>query len=193
MTAAQLKTLLVDGAVIGGSTAGGILILNAYESLRLAAQRPGRRSAGNRMWRRGLNVVVRRTDDDRHLPLDTWHGHRPAQASRRQYLGARNAKGWLFLVGNGVFTQAPDLHGQRGRELLRLLHDADSSGDEHGNGATTEAVRYTQPTPLAVFQGYPKLADGPDLQLPGVRRGGTGSGINCSWRCTRRSWTRRPT
>ncbi|MBK7351826.1 MAG: S8 family serine peptidase [Gemmatimonadetes bacterium] len=158
LTAAQLKTLLVDGAVIGGSTAGGIPILNAYESLRLAAQRPGAPVCGNRMWRRGLNVVVRRTptvtDTFRWTAPDTVIALLGPHGGK--YLGARNAKGWLFQGGQWVFTQAPTFTAS-GVENSRFgfSHDADSSGYEHGNGATTEAVRYTQPTPLAVFQGYP--------------------------------------
>ncbi|MBK7351827.1 MAG: S8 family serine peptidase [Gemmatimonadetes bacterium] len=165
LTAAELRDLVINGAVVGGrnvvrtpGTSDSAPLANAYESLRLAAQRPGAPVCGNRMWRRGLNVVVRRTptvtDTFRWTAPDTVIALLAPHGGK--YLGARNAKGWLFQGGQWVFTQAPTFTAS-GVENSRFgfSHDADSSGYEHGNGATTEAVRYTQPTPLAVFQGYP--------------------------------------
>ena len=62
LTAAQLKTLLIQGAIRGGRTAGGIPILNAYESLKLAAARPGAPVCGNRVFFRGDSVFAQRGD-----------------------------------------------------------------------------------------------------------------------------------
>lgn len=61
-TAADLKGFLVGGAIRGGKTANGIPLLNAYESLKLAAERPGAPLCGNRVWsdQQG-KIKVRRT------------------------------------------------------------------------------------------------------------------------------------
>lgn len=60
LSAADLKRLLIAGAVRGQRTAGGIPILNAYESLKLVAQRAGAGLCGNRVWAQGNDVIVER-------------------------------------------------------------------------------------------------------------------------------------
>lgn len=60
MTAADIKALILEGAQRGGRTANGIPVLNAYESLRAAAERPGGRLCGNRVWFEGDGIVVQR-------------------------------------------------------------------------------------------------------------------------------------
>lgn len=50
LTAAELRTFILNGATRGGRTAGGIRLLNAYEALKLAAERPGAPLCGNRLW-----------------------------------------------------------------------------------------------------------------------------------------------
>lgn len=60
LSAADLKRLLIAGAVSGQRTAGGIPILNAYESLKLVAQRTTAGLCGNRVWADGNNLVVQR-------------------------------------------------------------------------------------------------------------------------------------
>lgn len=60
LTAAEVKRLIVQGAIRGGRTAGGIPILNAYESLKLAAERPGAPLCGNRVWNDGGTVHAQR-------------------------------------------------------------------------------------------------------------------------------------
>lgn len=50
LTAAELRAFILDGATRGGRTAGGIRLLNAYEALKLAAERPGAPLCGNRLW-----------------------------------------------------------------------------------------------------------------------------------------------
>src|SRR6185437_12012865 len=60
LTTAQVKQLVIDGARRGGRTAGGFLLANAYESLRLAAQRSGAPLCGNRVWTTGTQVFAQR-------------------------------------------------------------------------------------------------------------------------------------
>ncbi|HEY0017607.1 MAG TPA: S8 family serine peptidase [Longimicrobium sp.] len=50
LTADTVKQLLLEGARRGGRTAGGIPILNAHESLVMAARRAGAPLCGNRLW-----------------------------------------------------------------------------------------------------------------------------------------------
>ena len=63
----SLKTLIVSGAVNGGrsvtdplTAARPLPILNAYESLKLAARRSGAPLCGNRMWKNGNDIIVDR-------------------------------------------------------------------------------------------------------------------------------------
>ncbi len=92
LTAAALDSLIVNGAIRGGRTAGGIPILNAYESLKLAAERPGAPLCGNRVFVRGDSVFVQRGSagpDEKILTIPgaggdgwvlTYHGGRFLQA-----------------------------------------------------------------------------------------------------------------
>jgi hypothetical protein len=51
LTATNVKTLLINGAVNGGRrSSDGTPVLNAYQSLRLAARAPGARICGNNMY-----------------------------------------------------------------------------------------------------------------------------------------------
>jgi hypothetical protein len=65
LTSEQVKDLIIRGARQGGRTIGNgpadsVHMLNAYESLKLAAQRPGAPLCGNRMWARDGEVVAQR-------------------------------------------------------------------------------------------------------------------------------------
>ncbi len=60
LTASDVKRLLVQGAVRGNRAAGGIPILNAYESLVLAARRTGAPLCGNRVWAGGGKLYAQR-------------------------------------------------------------------------------------------------------------------------------------
>lgn len=55
LSAAQVRALLVQGAVSGGRHAGGYPLLDAYESLRLAAGQSGKPLCGNRVWTDAAN------------------------------------------------------------------------------------------------------------------------------------------
>jgi subtilisin family serine protease len=60
LTAAEVKDLIIRGARAGGDSAQGVPILDAYESLRLAAERPGAPLCGNRLWAVGDSVYASR-------------------------------------------------------------------------------------------------------------------------------------
>jgi len=60
LSVSQVRDLIVAGAIAGGRTAGNIPLLNAYESLKLAAQRIGAPLCGNRLWTEGGAIVVQR-------------------------------------------------------------------------------------------------------------------------------------
>lgn len=67
LTASDLKTLILSGAIAGNHSIprGGVdpsaaPVLNAYESLKLVAQRPGAAVCGNRIWQDGDAITVER-------------------------------------------------------------------------------------------------------------------------------------
>jgi hypothetical protein len=60
LTTSDLRRLIIMGARQGGRVAGTVPILNAYESLRAAAQRPGAPLCGNRVWANGTNIYAQR-------------------------------------------------------------------------------------------------------------------------------------
>jgi subtilisin family serine protease len=62
-TTTALKSLILQGAVDGGRTAGGFPILNAYKSLRRASRKHGARICGNLVWAQGNRTIsVMRND-----------------------------------------------------------------------------------------------------------------------------------
>ncbi len=73
LKASDLKSLIVDGANAGGwkatRTAGGeqYNIVNAYESLKLAARRRGAPLCGNRLWATPDSLMAERSDGDETL------------------------------------------------------------------------------------------------------------------------------
>jgi len=68
LTVSQVRDLIIDGATSGGMTAGSYPLINAYESLKLAARRPGAKLCGNRVWADSGNIIVYR---DTATPRDT--------------------------------------------------------------------------------------------------------------------------
>lgn len=60
LTAPEIKQLILDGAAEGGRSAGGIPLLNAYESLRAAAERSGAPLCGQQVWAEGGMLWARR-------------------------------------------------------------------------------------------------------------------------------------
>lgn len=69
LTATELKTLIVAGAVAGGRSVPdplvpgrNIPVVDAYETLKLVAQRPGASLCGNRVWAQGQTVMAERAN-----------------------------------------------------------------------------------------------------------------------------------
>jgi subtilisin family serine protease len=60
LTAEELKELIVAGAESSGRSAHGVPIIDAYESLKLAARRPGAPLCGNRLWMDNGKMKARR-------------------------------------------------------------------------------------------------------------------------------------
>jgi subtilisin family serine protease len=76
LTSKDLKRLLIDGAraaghEVQGSMEGSLFVVNAYESLKLAAQRPGAPLCGNAVWSLGKKVYIRRQDATGTTVLDS--------------------------------------------------------------------------------------------------------------------------
>lgn len=67
LTPPQIKDLIVDGAVASGNTAGGIPIVDAYESLKLASRTAGAPLCGSRLWMDGGTVYTERDGFDEAL------------------------------------------------------------------------------------------------------------------------------
>lgn len=60
LTAAEIRTLLLDGANRGGWQGGGIRHLNIYEALKSAARRAGAPMCGQRYWLQGNTFTLQR-------------------------------------------------------------------------------------------------------------------------------------
>ncbi len=60
LTHAEVRSLIIDGATRGGRKVGGYPVIDAYESLKLAAQRSGAPICGNRLFARNDSVYVQR-------------------------------------------------------------------------------------------------------------------------------------
>jgi subtilisin family serine protease len=76
LTVAEVRQYIVDGAIKGGRFSDGYPVLNAYESLKLAAGRIGAPLCGNRMWKNGDDIVVERQGGTEeivtHLAPQSW-------------------------------------------------------------------------------------------------------------------------
>lgn len=60
LAAADLKQVILEGAASGGRSAGGIPLLNAYESLRAAAERSGAPLCAQQVWAEDGTLWARR-------------------------------------------------------------------------------------------------------------------------------------
>jgi hypothetical protein len=134
LTPAEVKQYIVDGAARDGRAASGIPILNAYESLKLAADGSGTPLCGNRLWVKGDSIMVQRGSSDELLAvttdapqfLQTYHGGRridywpPVEPRTLRWSGA----GWVdgpLDVGDTVSTLTGATRSSGGR-----AHDLDS-------------------------------------------------------------------
>jgi hypothetical protein len=60
LTTPEIMSAIRLGATVGGVTAGGFPVVDAYESLRVASQKPGTPLCGNRTWVDGTALAVQR-------------------------------------------------------------------------------------------------------------------------------------
>ncbi|MFL5384757.1 MAG: S8 family peptidase [Longimicrobiaceae bacterium] len=124
LTAGMVKQLLITGAQTGGRSiangAANTWLLNAHESLKLAAQLPGAPLCGNRVWVENGNVVV-----------------------ERNLAGSRNVE--TIQTGDPDVVEVNPLHG--GRRLVITSYQA-SRALRWSNGfwlPDTAAIAYTRP------------------------------------------------
>jgi subtilisin family serine protease len=68
LTAMDVMSLIASGAQRGGRSAGGIPLANAYESLKLAAERQGAPLCGNRVWTSAGTIRVQRGNTIETIP-----------------------------------------------------------------------------------------------------------------------------
>ncbi len=139
LTAVELHNLIIDGAQQGNRTVpigGTHYLANAYETLRMAARRPGAPLCGNRVWTVGGQVFAERVPGDPPEPLatlaDTLSETRVHHGGRRidlRSFGARHS----LLYSNGTWTPAPDpsilpdgLPGGTAYSWLAISHGFDS-------------------------------------------------------------------
>lgn len=121
LTSKEIKDLLIRGAqkggriVVGGGDGTQGFTVNAYESLKLAAQRPGAPLCGNRMWASNGAVVAERGAGTETLfqvgepvwEVNALHGGRDVRIMHpRSYRSFRYQPG----LNGGTWGEVPDTH-----------------------------------------------------------------------------------
>jgi subtilisin family serine protease len=148
LTASELKTLLIQGAVAGGryiidpaNANHHIPILNAYESLKLAAKRIGAPLCGNRVWNdgrggiwadraSGAEKLITRDSMDYAAFVNPFHGgHRLELGFSYQYQYFTDAPHWR----QDTYMPAPDR--DYGGAYLSYAY-----GSDHDNKLWTERL-----------------------------------------------------
>ena len=132
LTTADIVQLIEQGALNGLRSAGGIPLADAYESLKLAATRPGAPLCGNRVWTNGTQIFVNRGTASE--PIATPSGGfvtNVAVAHGGKYLEwlGVGQSGGLSWNANGTWSNGPATgNPYLGTTLSRLSqsHDADS-------------------------------------------------------------------
>lgn len=114
LSGGELRQLILEGARRGGHFATGftqpVLIPNAYESLRTAAERPGAPLCGNRVWAAGGAVYADRGGSPEQLfqlgepggYLDVYHG------GRRIDVDVAHGFGRTFTLSGGNWSEVAD-------------------------------------------------------------------------------------
>jgi hypothetical protein len=141
LTAAEIRTLLINGAVAGGRRADSIPILNIHESLKLASRTVGAGICGNRLYLDASNnIVIERTlTQDETLPtagssLNTvWYFH-STHGGRRIVYGTIDGAperaltlgptGWVD--GVNVITDSTETRSGAAWSLGGVSHDGDT-------------------------------------------------------------------
>lgn len=123
LQANDLKSLIVDGANAGGwkatRKAGGdqYMIVNAYESLKLAAMHPGAPLCGNRIWANAGNVMPTEPTDPRlcshRQPASVEHSPWPRTT------GAGRSTCWAGAAPTWPIP-SPGLNGPRARKCHKF-------------------------------------------------------------------------
>lgn len=173
LSGAELRQLIVEGARRGGRFAAGftqpVLIPNAYESLRAAAERPGAALCGNRVWAAGGAVYADRGGSAEQLfqlgepggYLTVYHG------GRRLDVDVGHGFGRTFTFAGGGWSEVadpstlpPGLPSGASSSLLPASHDRDTLIVTTPSGSDTEfhlalAIRTIQhpdpPQPLGAL------------------------------------------
>lgn len=139
-----LKQLIVQGALRGNRLAGDKPLINAYESLKLAAARRGAPLCGNRVWMDGSNILVRR--EGANAFIDTIRGGLAGSGAMVQVLhGGHHIRVWdegqqrtkLLGLQGTTWREVPDTIAGNSATLLSTYgwsHDQDSLAYLGGNG-----------------------------------------------------------
>ena len=133
LTAGDLDSLIVHGALQGTYSANGIPLVDAYESLKLAAERSGTPLCGNRVWASGPEIWASRgaskerifTAPDTVGLLNVRHG------GRRIDFVLNGVGDTAIVYQNGAWNFAPslaspDLPNATWHSLNGMTHDGDS-------------------------------------------------------------------
>jgi subtilase family protein len=134
LTAAQVRQFIVDGAGRSGMTAGTRPLINAYESLKLAAQRPGAPLCGNRAWVNNNAVIVER-DTTMHTSEQIISLGAPASFVHARHGGHRievstDTSTRAFELRQGQWIETPDTaqtpYSGTLLSMVAFSHDADT-------------------------------------------------------------------
>jgi hypothetical protein len=138
LTAADLKALVIAGAQAGGRLAGGIPVLNAYESLKKAAERTGAPLCGNHVWAIEDSLFVTRGAASERIAV------RPGSGSSGTY----TYHGGHFIDFNGGLRWANSnwTPGAIPPDAVPSGSGSSASGGSH-DGDTLVFVTQTSPIP----------------------------------------------
>lgn len=170
LTPAELKTLIVSGAVRGkhlvprgGTASDSAPVLNAYETLKLVAQRPGTPLCGNRTYLNGPTFYTQRTSGPEPLgtlDADTYSNFFGYGAFTGSIAVQHGGKSVLVCVGtsycgeylsfqNGAWTTTQTPPGEERvsdsgprNSILGLTHDGDSTATVTQTGTGSYAGVY---------------------------------------------------
>lgn len=136
LTAGDVKRLILQGAQQGGRSAGTYPLVNAYEALKAAAQRPGAPLCGNRVWTTGNQVLAQRdtsnpageviiTSPDSVSFLNVFHGGHRVELFGNFFFDIP-----AYTYSNGTWhfdtASATTPVGGTFNSLLQTSHDGDS-------------------------------------------------------------------
>jgi hypothetical protein len=143
LKADSVKSLLIAGAVRGKHTAGGIPHLNAYESLKLAAERPGAPLCGNRIWGFDGVVTVQRgtgstvveeniiTTGGTITQVNPMHGGKQVRVQVRPAFGSAQIHTYNFHNGSWMHAGSDHVWAPPGSSgSLHSIYESTHDGDQ---------------------------------------------------------------